>query len=250
MTSNINPNNIDGNYPVAGQDNNSQGFRDNFSNIKNNLTYAKSELEDLQNKVLLKSALVGSTLNNNLAYEKLTKAQLKSYAETFYDLGSVSDTITLNYDNGNCQKFTSSDPVTIEFSNWPAGGILGRMVVYMNITNIASTVTLPTTVSVDSGSVVGLDTSNNRITFSATGEYAFEFTSYEGQNRFKIVDLSRNRDTVTGPFLVDGPMILANPTVPASSSATGTAGQISWDSDYVYICVANNTWKRIALTSF
>ena len=36
MTSQINPNNIDGSYPVAGQDNNSQGFRDNFTNLKVN----------------------------------------------------------------------------------------------------------------------------------------------------------------------------------------------------------------------
>ena len=34
MASNINPNNIDGTYPVAGQDNDSQGFRTNFTNIK------------------------------------------------------------------------------------------------------------------------------------------------------------------------------------------------------------------------
>jgi hypothetical protein len=31
MASNINPYNIDGTYPVAGQDNSSQGFRDNFT---------------------------------------------------------------------------------------------------------------------------------------------------------------------------------------------------------------------------
>ena len=31
MTSSINPNNIDGTYPIAGQDNDSQGFRDNFT---------------------------------------------------------------------------------------------------------------------------------------------------------------------------------------------------------------------------
>ena len=36
MTSAINPNNIDSAYPVAGQDNDSQGFRDNFTNIKTN----------------------------------------------------------------------------------------------------------------------------------------------------------------------------------------------------------------------
>ena len=47
MASNINSNNIDGTYPIAGQDNDSQGFRTNFTNIKNNLAYAKSEIDDL-----------------------------------------------------------------------------------------------------------------------------------------------------------------------------------------------------------
>ena len=33
-------------------------------------------------------------------------------------------------------------------------------------------------------------------------------------------------------------------STPASASATGTAGQIKWDSDFIYVCVATNTWKR------
>jgi hypothetical protein len=37
--SNINPNNINGSYPIAGQDNDSQGFRDNFTNILNNFNF-------------------------------------------------------------------------------------------------------------------------------------------------------------------------------------------------------------------
>ena len=48
MASNIVPGNIDGTYPKAGQDNSSQGFRDNFSAISTNFTEAKSEIEDLQ----------------------------------------------------------------------------------------------------------------------------------------------------------------------------------------------------------
>jgi hypothetical protein len=51
MSSNINPNNINGNYPVAGQDNDSQGFRDNFTNILNNFSFAQQEITDLQNSV-------------------------------------------------------------------------------------------------------------------------------------------------------------------------------------------------------
>ena len=41
MASNIVPDTIDDAYPVAGQDNDSQGFRDNFNIIKTNFTYAK-----------------------------------------------------------------------------------------------------------------------------------------------------------------------------------------------------------------
>lgn len=48
MTSLINPTNIDGTYPIAGQDNDSQGFRDNFTNIKNNLETARLEITALQ----------------------------------------------------------------------------------------------------------------------------------------------------------------------------------------------------------
>ena len=34
---------------------------------------------------------------------------------------------------------------------------------------------------------------------------------------------------------------------PASATAAGTAGEIAWDADYIYICTAANTWKRVAI---
>jgi hypothetical protein len=37
---------------------------------------------------------------------------------------------------------------------------------------------------------------------------------------------------------------------PASAAATGTAGQVCWDANYVYVCVATNTWKRSALATW
>lgn len=37
---------------------------------------------------------------------------------------------------------------------------------------------------------------------------------------------------------------------PASSAAAGTAGQVAWDASYIYICVATNTWKRVAITTW
>ena len=48
MASNINSTGVDATFPIAGQDNDSQGFRNNFNTIKNNFTAAKSEIEALQ----------------------------------------------------------------------------------------------------------------------------------------------------------------------------------------------------------
>jgi len=39
-------------------------------------------------------------------------------------------------------------------------------------------------------------------------------------------------------------------TVPANSSANGFAGQLAYDSNYIYVCVSANTWKRSALSSW
>ncbi len=37
---------------------------------------------------------------------------------------------------------------------------------------------------------------------------------------------------------------------PASAAATGTAGQIRWDTDYIYVCTATNAWKRVAISTW
>jgi hypothetical protein len=39
-------------------------------------------------------------------------------------------------------------------------------------------------------------------------------------------------------------------TAPASPTATGTAGEIRIDANYIYVCTATNTWKRTALTTW
>lgn len=38
--------------------------------------------------------------------------------------------------------------------------------------------------------------------------------------------------------------------VPASASATGVKGDIAFDSSYIYICTATNTWKRVAIATW
>ena len=37
---------------------------------------------------------------------------------------------------------------------------------------------------------------------------------------------------------------------PATATSSGTAGQIAYDGDYIYICTATNVWKRVAIGSW
>lgn len=39
-------------------------------------------------------------------------------------------------------------------------------------------------------------------------------------------------------------------SAPVSASATGTAGQVAYDADYLYVCVATDTWKRVAISTW
>jgi hypothetical protein len=58
-------------------------------------------------------------------------------------------------------------------------------------------------------------------------------------------------DDATAALDVNGESIRIRQSVtPASATATGEAGEIMWDADYLYVCVATNTWKRVALTSW
>lgn len=43
---------------------------------------------------------------------------------------------------------------------------------------------------------------------------------------------------------------LRTPKTPSSATDTGNAGDFCWDSSYFYVCVATNTWKRFALSSW
>ena len=65
MTSLINFAAINENFPVAGQDNDTQVFRDNFDTIKTNFSAAKTEIEDLQDNVARTD--VDSDFNYNVA---------------------------------------------------------------------------------------------------------------------------------------------------------------------------------------
>jgi hypothetical protein len=177
MSSNINPNNINGAYPVAGQDNNSQGFRDNFTNTKTNFQFASDEITDLQNNVLLKAALSGTTLDNNMSGSLIYGGVIRQFGATRVALGTSSGTVTINYVSGHFQTLTTGGSVSLAFSNFPVAGITALVSVEITVVNTAHTIQLPAAVSVNTAGFPGLNTGTNTITFAATGVYTLQFVT-------------------------------------------------------------------------
>jgi hypothetical protein len=55
-------------------------------------------------------------------------------------------------------------------------------------------------------------------------------------------------ETVSGNVTIGG--ILQLPQTTKANTAVGTTGQVCWDANYIYVCTATNTWKRVSLSSF
>ena len=59
-----------------------------------------------------------------------------------------------------------------------------------------------------------------------------------------------NNRLLTPNLEVQGYTMLGQGNVPTSSSSTGTFGEVAWDSNYFYVCIGPNTWKRSQLSSW
>jgi len=121
MSSQIDNSNIDSTYPVAGKDNDSQGFRDNFAAIKSNFALAKAELSDLQSKVVLKAALTGDTLDNNLGGANISNGNYTNFHGTSY-AQTVNTTANIDILKGSLQSCTVTNNSVLTFTNWPVTG--------------------------------------------------------------------------------------------------------------------------------
>ena len=104
MASNIIFNTIDEAYPVAGVDNNTQGFRDNFSVIKTGLQTANAEIDALQTNAIVKGPLTsGGAVDNDFAGVKISDAVLNQVTEKYFTLSDVQTSQEINFSNGHMQ---------------------------------------------------------------------------------------------------------------------------------------------------
>jgi hypothetical protein len=119
MTSNINYIGINENFPVPGQDNDTQVFRDNFDTIKTSLRSAQEEITELQ----VNTAKTNE--DNDFNDYRITRTILQNFKIAKFDGGIIDSagaagfTYTVDYENGGYQVLRFSSNSNIDFQNLP-----------------------------------------------------------------------------------------------------------------------------------
>jgi hypothetical protein len=224
--SSINPNNINGQYPIAGQDNDSQGFRDNFTNIKNNFNFAKAEIEDIQASAVLRAPLSGTTAGAN--FNEMNDSQLKGVqlirsTETPVSIGLISDpTFNVSWQGGNFQHLTLNVNSTLTFLNWPTSGLYAKL--RLQVTCGAANRVL--TLSSSGVTYLGLSAiegvSGNSISLEADQIYLFEFSTFNSGITVTVQDLLRNYDTLLGSTSFTGITVSTTANITGTTASTST----------------------------
>ena len=156
MASNIISGTIDGAYPVAGVDNDTQGFRDNFTIIKTGLATATSEITALQaNTAKLNES-------NDFNGTDIADANFTLNTEKYHNIGTVITGQNISFLNGHHQSLSinlneDTDTINFALADWPDRDHLAKMTVQMFGNDTAKTVTF----TIDGGGTIKYNRSGN-----------------------------------------------------------------------------------------
>jgi hypothetical protein len=245
MTSQINPNDINGDYPVAGVSNNTQGMRDNFTNIKTNFQYAEDEINDLQSKGVFKAALTGTTLDNNMANNVIYNAQVRGIAGTVVTIAATSGTVNIDCNAGPYQTIAIAGNITLAFSTatWVPSGTFGMIRLRVTVDAAGRTMTLPASVSQGTNTIQGLVSSV--LTFATAGTFEFGFSTINAGTTIVMYDFTRPLDYYTDTVTIANTAVSTNAGTGALivAGGVGISGNLYVTGDIVgNIVVAGSTF--------
>src|SRR5210317_1623952 len=152
MASQIDQNTIDATYPVAGQDNSSQGFRDNFSAIQTNFGYAGTEISSLQANAVIRNQ--DNDLGGNTT---IAAGTFRNSRQIIFAIGSVSGNIPVNYSNGSFQTLTMTGSTVLTFNGFGVtNGQNYSFKIQVTVSNTDHTLTVPAAVSINKDTISGI----------------------------------------------------------------------------------------------
>ena len=119
MTSLINFAAINENFPVAGQDNDTQVFRDNFDTIKTNFSAAKTEITDLQDNA------ARTDQDNDFLYNVVGSLTLQDAYLRKKDYGAaiVAGTQDISFKQAMYHVVKFGANTSLSFSEFPTGAV-------------------------------------------------------------------------------------------------------------------------------
>lgn len=236
--STINTNGINVNYPVPGQNNSSQGFRDNFTAIKTNLDTAGTEITDLQNKVVLKSALANMTLNNDMANTLISNAATRSFRSTTYNLGNaLAGTVIIDASLADVQYGAVGENIVLQFGSWAPTGTQQTIELQLAVSNTLATITFPSAV-VSSNNNFGATILEN---YSNVGN-AMTITAPHGvsQLNYKLTTTDCGNSIYIEPLNRPYQSVQVQQRTPSPTGFLGdVAGTMAADANYFYVCTDN-----------
>ncbi len=152
----------------------------------------------------------------------------------FYTTANGSITQTLQLILGSTNTFTNDISCPFLLLNRAAG--VAKSVLWRSAGSTRWAAS--STATAESGSNVGSDFSLDAYTDAG----GFNFTA---------LTISRSGGNATFYNLVTAPQLRVSlSNAPASATATGSAGAIRWDANYIYVCTATDTWKRVAIATW
>jgi hypothetical protein len=118
-------------------------------------------------------------------------------------------------------------------------------------------VTFGQNVTIQSGRVLGVNQINLNATSTAGLALGTDSTIRWGASSSAVTPMLKRSSTTLQVRLADDTaysvldaQLRAQGTAPATAGATGTAGDIRYDADYIYVATATNTWKRAAIATW
>ena len=140
MASNIISDTIDAAYPIAGVDNDTQGFRDNFQVIKTGLATATSEITTLQSTTAKLNA------SNDFNGTNIADANIQLQTSQYHSVGTVVAGQNISFLNGHYQTMTVNLPagtasISFALSDWPARNMYAEMTAELRGNDTARSVT-------------------------------------------------------------------------------------------------------------
>jgi hypothetical protein len=119
LTSLINFAAINENFPVAGQDNDTQVFRDNFDTIKTNFSAAKTEITDLQDNAARKDE------DNDFLYNVVGSLTLQDAYLRKKDYGAaiIAGTQDISFKQAMYHIVKFGANTSLSFSEFPTGAV-------------------------------------------------------------------------------------------------------------------------------